>query len=78
VIELSDYVPVNLISLGVLGALGLRRLIRMDGHHELRVAILTGLLWALALYLFAAAYLPTYPDCEPTPGVRCAYSCVLN
>lgn len=69
-IELSEYVPSNLISLAVLGALGLRRVVRMEGHHGLRVFILTGLLWALAVYLFVIAFLPSYPTCEPGAEVR--------
>lgn len=48
---LSDYVPVNLISMLILGALWLRRLVRMDGHHWTRVVILTGLFWAPTIYL---------------------------
>ncbi|HEX7312718.1 MAG TPA: hypothetical protein VF297_02295 [Pyrinomonadaceae bacterium] len=50
-VELSEYVPVNLISLVVLGLLGLRKLVRMDGYHELRVVILTGLLWVPTIFL---------------------------
>ena len=55
--ELSDYIPLNLICVVALGALGLRRLVRMEGYHWLRVVILTGLLWVPALYLFFLAYL---------------------
>lgn len=74
---LSEYVPVNLICLGLLGALGLRRLVRMEGHHEVRVAVLTALLWVPVVYLFIAAFLPSYPTCEPGAEF-CAYSCVLK
>ena len=49
---LSDYIPLNLICLGLLGALGLRRLVRMEGYHWLRVVLLTGLLWLPVIYLF--------------------------
>ena len=55
--ELSDYIPLNLICVVALGALGLRRLVRMERLHWLRVVILTGLLWLPALYLFFLAYL---------------------
>ena len=62
--ELSVYVPVNLISLVILGALGLRRLVRMDGHHELRVVILTGLLWVPTVYLVLLCAPPlAQPSC---------------
>ena len=56
--ELTGYVPVNLICLLILGALGLRRLVRMDGHHELRVVILTCLLWVPTVYLVLLCALP--------------------
>jgi hypothetical protein len=81
-VELSDYVPVNLICLGLLGALGLRRLVRMDGHHGLRVAVLTGLLWLPVVYFFLTllAYMmaPTgyhyYYRCMPTDEELGAYT----
>ena len=63
-LELSEYVPVNLISLGLLGALGLRRLVRMDGHHRTRVVILTGLLWVPTIYLFVLSWPPLFPPCH--------------
>ena len=61
--ELSDYIPLNLICVVVLGALGLRRLVRMERFHWLRVAILTGLLWVPVFYLFLLAFPPSPPDC---------------
>jgi hypothetical protein len=66
-IELSEYVPINFISLFILGALLLRRLVRMDGHHWTRVVILTGLLWVPAVYLLLLPYAPAsnFPDCTP-------------
>ena len=78
-IELSEYVPVNLISILILGALGLRRVVRMDGHHWTRVVILTGLLWVPAVYLFLLACAPErdyyyYQDCilsNEEPRVFC-------
>lgn len=59
--ELSDYISINLISLCILGALGLRRLVRMDGHHWPRVVILTLILWVPAVYLLLLPY-ATEPD----------------
>ena len=75
-IELLDYVPINFISIFILGALLLRRLVRMDGHHWTRVVILTGLLWVPAVYLLLLPYAPPpdYPDCVPgdeEPRVFC-------
>ena len=65
-IELSEYVPINFISLCVLGALLLRRLVRMDGYHRTRVVILTGLLWVPAVFLLLLPYAPPdFPDCVP-------------
>lgn len=74
--ELSEYVPINLICLAVLGALGLRRLVRMDGHHELRVVILTGLLWVPVLCLFHLAFLTpgTYGCFTPPPDVSDSFT----
>jgi hypothetical protein len=60
---LSGYVPVNLICLLILGALGLRRLVLMDGYHELRVVILTGLLWVPTVYLVLLC-VPTTTPCD--------------
>ena len=67
--ELADYVTINFISVCVLGALWLRRLVRMEGHHRTRVVILTVLLWVPAVYLFLLLYAPPpydYRDCMPT------------
>ena len=65
-IELSDYVPINLICLGLLGALGLRRLVRIERFHRARVVMLTGLLWVPTLYLFSLALAPQVStDCAP-------------
>jgi hypothetical protein len=63
-IELWEYVPVNLFCVIVLGALGLRRLVRMDGHHWTRVVLLTVILWVPAIYLFLLSWgllFPSYP-----------------
>lgn len=62
-VELSQYVPINLICLAVLGALGLRKVIRMEGYHWPRVVLLTGLLWVPVLYLFLICYPPSPPSC---------------
>ena len=64
--ELLGQLPFNLISVGLLGALGLRRLVRMDSYHELRAAILTALLWVLVIYLFLLSWPPFLAtDCVP-------------
>ena len=63
-VELSDYVPINLICLAVLGVLGLRRLVRVERFHRLRVVILTALLWVPMLYLFSLV-LPAGHTCTP-------------
>ena len=75
-VELSEYVPIDLICVAVLGALLLRRLVRMDGYHWTRVVILTGLLWVPTVYLLLLPYAPAhdYPDCAPgdeEPRVFC-------
>ena len=72
--ELLGQVPVNLISLGVLGALGLRKLMRMEGHHWLRVVILTGLLWVVLIFLCSVLLFPSPPSCVPTPGLPEAFT----
>jgi hypothetical protein len=71
--ELLGQVPFDLISLGLLGALGLRRLVLMERLHWPRVVLLTALLWALAFYLLSLT-LPesqgcvvTFAECEPFP-----------
>ncbi len=76
VVELPDHIPINLICLAVLGVLGLRKLIRMEGLHWLRVAILTGLLWVLAIYLILLAAFGPQPDldCVSSDELRCAYA----
>ena len=75
-VELSDYVPINFICLGVLGVLGLRKLVRMERFHWPRVVILTGLLWVPAVYLILLAAFgpPTHIDCVPSDEERCAYT----
>jgi hypothetical protein len=51
-----EYMPAaSLVSLAVLCVLGLRRLVLMPGLHALRVVLLTALLWAAVVYLFALA-----------------------
>jgi hypothetical protein len=70
-LELSEYVPVNLISLGLLGALLLRRLVRMERFLLPRVVILTVLLWVPVFYLFMLSWPGVFErDCEPVEGVR--------
>jgi hypothetical protein len=63
-IELSEYVPINLICLGILGALGLRRVVRMEGYHWPRVVILTALLWVPTVYLFLLVWSSLFPPCQ--------------
>jgi hypothetical protein len=62
--ELLEALPFNLISVGLLGALALRRLVLMERFHWLRVVILTALLWVPVIYLFTFAF-PSSPTCEP-------------
>lgn len=71
--EMSDYIPFNFISMFILGALLLRRLVRMEGHHWARVLILTVMLWVPAVYLFLSALGSEpdyYRDCTPTDYER--------
>jgi hypothetical protein len=76
-LELSEYVPVNLICLGLLGVLGLRKLIRMEEHHDVLAVVLTACLSALVIFLFILAYLPPpLPPCEPGEEMLCPPSCV--
>jgi len=73
--ELSEYVPINLICVAVLGALGLRRLVRMERYHWPRVVILTVLLWVPAVYLFLLSWPPLLePDCVPAED-RGVFTC---
>ena len=46
---------VSVISLLVLCVLGMRRLLRIEGLHALRVVVFTALLWGGAFYLFSLA-----------------------
>jgi hypothetical protein len=69
-LELSDYIPVNFISIFILGALLLRRLVRMDGHHRARVVLLTGILWVPAIYLFLLSWALLFPSYQ--------HSCVVT
>ncbi len=48
----GEHSPLNLVCLGLLGALVLRRLVRMDGYHWPRVVLLTALLWIPVICLF--------------------------
>ena len=74
-IELSEYVPIDLICVAVLGALGLRRLVRMEKYHWPRVVILTVLLWVPAVYLFLLSWPPLLePDCVPVED-RSVFTC---
>jgi hypothetical protein len=67
--ELLGNVPVNLISVGLLGVLALRRLVRMDRYFELRAVVLTTLLWVLLIYLFVISWPPFLEnDCVPDDG----------
>lgn len=73
-VGLSEYIPINLICVAVLGALLLRRLVRMDGHHWTRVVILTCLLWLPAFFLFMLSLDQVFPSfqqsCVPTDEGR--------
>ncbi len=73
-VGLSEYVPIDFISVSVLGALLLRRLVRMDGHHWTRVVILTCLLWVPVFFLFMLSLDPLFPphqqSCVPTDEGR--------
>ncbi|HEX8150934.1 MAG TPA: hypothetical protein VF591_27365 [Pyrinomonadaceae bacterium] len=77
-VELSEYVPVNLVCLAALGALLLRRLVRMERFHRTRVVILTGLLWVPAAYLILLAAFGPQLDLDsgrvPSGEERCAYA----
>jgi hypothetical protein len=69
-IELSEYVPINLICVAALAALGLRRLVRMEKYHRPRVVLLTGLLWVPTIYLFLL--------CWPAPFPPYRHSCMTS
>lgn len=78
-LELSNYIPLNLICVVALGALGLRRLVRMEKFHWLRVVIFTGLLWLPVLYCFVSILNGMlFPGgglyCTPTPEGSNAYT----
>ncbi len=64
---MSGDVTINFISLGLLGALLLRWVVRMEGFHWARVVILTALLWLPVAYLILAAFLTPgdYYRCMP-------------
>ncbi|MET0649044.1 MAG: hypothetical protein ABW208_20740 [Pyrinomonadaceae bacterium] len=64
VTDLLGQLPVNLISVGLLVALCLRRLVRMERLHWPRVVLLTVLLWVPAFYLFTLT-LPSSHTCMP-------------
>lgn len=76
-IELSEYVPLNLICVVALAALGLRRLVRMDGHHWTRVVLLTVLLWVPTITLFLLSWGLLFPpyqhSCGPSEDARRAF-----
>jgi hypothetical protein len=73
-VELSGYSPINLICLGLLGALLLRRLVRMERFHWPRVVLLTVLLWVPALYLFSLPF-PESPGCVVPLQEEDFYTC---
>ena len=74
--DLLESIPINLICVGLLGVLGLRKLIRMEEHHAVLAVVLTVCLWGLAACLFILAYLPPpLPPCEPGEEVLCPPSC---
>ena len=54
--EMSEHIPVNLICVSLLGALLLRRLVRMERFHWPRVVLLTLLLWVPTVYLFVLGW----------------------
>ena len=60
-IEPSEYVPIDLICVAALAALGLRRVVRMEGYHWPRVMLLTVLLWVPTVYLFLLVWSPLFP-----------------
>ena len=63
-IEPSGYDPVDLICLGLLVALLLRLLVRMERFYWPRVLILTFLLWVPTVYLFLLCFeSPPPPSC---------------
>ena len=66
-IEPSGYDPVDLICLGLLVALLLRLLVRMERFYWPRVMILTFLLWVPVAYLFLVAFLGPgdFHNCMP-------------
>lgn len=68
---------VSLVSLVVLCALALKKMLDADRFHALRVVILTALLWAAVFYLFGLAY-PADPfgnDCFTVDEPQAAYRC---
>ena len=67
-VELSEHVPIDLICVAALAALGLRRVVRMDRYHRARVVLLTVLLWVPTVYLFLLGWSSLFPPCQ--------YSCV--
>jgi hypothetical protein len=55
---------VSVISLLVLCLLGIRRLLRIEGLHALRVVVFTALLWVGVLLLFSLVFsFPSSPGC---------------
>ena len=73
-VELSGYIPLDLVCAVALGALGLRRLVRMEGYHWPRVLLLTVLLWLPTVYLFILSCPTLNYDCAPSldgHGARC-------
>ncbi len=72
--ELSGHDPVDLICLGLLAALLLRALVRMERFYWPRVLILTVLLWVPVLYLFSLAF-PLSAGCMGTLEECDAFTC---
>ena len=64
---------VSVVSLAVLFLLGMRRLLRIEGLHALRVVVFTALLWVVVLFLFSLAFPPS-PGCMPLSDEESGFS----
>jgi hypothetical protein len=68
----SEYDAVDIICLGLAGALLLRGLVRMERFHCARVVILTLVLWVPVVYLFMLSWPGVIEhDCAPAEGAAC-------